>query len=181
MLGAAIAWAFGIVTSSAFHDNADHRDDRLDDGAGRDAGRESARCSSAAPNSPRCRRKLRWRSPTWSSSRWFSVTGRFCGWSQMLPATIAGISSLSVPVVGVFSGMLISGEQPGVGRVGGAGLDPGGVAVVRGRRMDVPVARAEARRGTHSLLKLTNFIGYYRLCLDAKEHGKGPTNDASDD
>jgi len=42
----------------------------------------------------------------------------FCHWSflrlvKMLPAMIIGISSLSVPVVGVFSGMLILGEQPG--------------------------------------------------------------------
>src|SRR6185436_17665881 len=42
----------------------------------------------------------------------------FCHWAflglvRMLPATITGISSLTVPLVGVFSGMLILGEQPG--------------------------------------------------------------------
>ena len=42
----------------------------------------------------------------------------FCHWSflrlvKMLPAMIIGISSLTVPVVGVFSGMLILGEEPG--------------------------------------------------------------------
>jgi drug/metabolite transporter (DMT)-like permease len=42
----------------------------------------------------------------------------FCHWAfmrivTMLPATITGISSLMVPVVGVFSGMLVLGEQPG--------------------------------------------------------------------
>lgn len=42
----------------------------------------------------------------------------FCHWGfmrlvRMLPATITGISSLAVPVVGVFSGMLVLGEKPG--------------------------------------------------------------------
>lgn len=42
----------------------------------------------------------------------------FCHWAfirivTLLPATITGISSLMVPVVGVFSGMLVLGEQPG--------------------------------------------------------------------
>jgi drug/metabolite transporter (DMT)-like permease len=42
----------------------------------------------------------------------------FCHWAfmrlvTMLPATIIGISSLTVPVVGVFSGMLVLGEKPG--------------------------------------------------------------------
>jgi drug/metabolite transporter (DMT)-like permease len=42
----------------------------------------------------------------------------FCHWAflrlvKMLPATITGISSLTVPVVGVFSGMLMLGEKPG--------------------------------------------------------------------
>lgn len=42
----------------------------------------------------------------------------FCHWAfmrlvRMLPATITGISSLTVPVVGVFSGMIMLGEQPG--------------------------------------------------------------------
>ena len=42
----------------------------------------------------------------------------FCHWAfmrlvQMLSATITGISSLTVPVVGVFSGMVILGERPG--------------------------------------------------------------------
>lgn len=41
----------------------------------------------------------------------------FCHWAfmrlvTMLPATITGISSLMVPVVGVFSGMIMLGEQP---------------------------------------------------------------------
>ncbi|MEO8136798.1 MAG: DMT family transporter [Betaproteobacteria bacterium] len=43
----------------------------------------------------------------------------FCHWAfmrlvQMLPATITGISSLTVPVVGVFSGMVMLGEKPGM-------------------------------------------------------------------
>ena len=42
----------------------------------------------------------------------------FCHWAfirlvTMLPASITGISSLTVPVVGVFSGMLMLGEKPG--------------------------------------------------------------------
>jgi drug/metabolite transporter (DMT)-like permease len=46
------------------------------------------------------------------------VAMMFCHWAflrlvRMLPATITGISSLTVPMVGVFSGMLILGEQPG--------------------------------------------------------------------
>ena len=66
----------------------------------------------------------------------------------MLPATITGISSLTVPVVGVFSGMLVLGEQPGAaewsalvlilaalavviipGRNAGAGVEPPAVKV----------------------------------------------------
>jgi drug/metabolite transporter (DMT)-like permease len=42
----------------------------------------------------------------------------FCHWAflrlvTLLPATVTGISSLMVPVVGVFSGMIMLGEQPG--------------------------------------------------------------------
>jgi len=47
----------------------------------------------------------------------------FCHWAfmrlvTMLPATITGISSLTVPVVGVFSGMLMLGEKPGMAEWG---------------------------------------------------------------
>jgi drug/metabolite transporter (DMT)-like permease len=47
----------------------------------------------------------------------------FCHWAfmrlvSMLPATITGISSLTVPVVGVFSGMLMLGEKPGAAEWG---------------------------------------------------------------
>ena len=47
----------------------------------------------------------------------------FCHWGfqrlvRMLPATITGISSLAVPVVGVFSGMLMLGEEPGAAEWG---------------------------------------------------------------
>jgi drug/metabolite transporter (DMT)-like permease len=47
----------------------------------------------------------------------------FCHWAflrlvKMLPATITGISSLAVPVVGVFSGMLMLGEKPGAAEWG---------------------------------------------------------------
>lgn len=47
----------------------------------------------------------------------------FCHWAfmhlvKMLPATITGISSLTVPVVGVFSGMLMLGEKPGAAEWG---------------------------------------------------------------
>jgi len=66
----------------------------------------------------------------------------FCHWAfmrlvGMLPATITGISSLAVPVVGVFSGMLMLGEKPGAAEWGalvlilaalGAILLPGGGA-----------------------------------------------------
>ena len=43
----------------------------------------------------------------------------FCHWAfrrlgPLLPATITGIASLTVPVVGVFSGMLMLGERPGL-------------------------------------------------------------------
>ena len=42
----------------------------------------------------------------------------FCHWGfqrlvRMLPATITGISSLAVPVVGVFAGMVVLAEKPG--------------------------------------------------------------------
>ena len=47
----------------------------------------------------------------------------FCHWAfmrlvTMLPASITGISSLTVPVVGVFSGMLMLGEKPGAAEWG---------------------------------------------------------------
>jgi len=47
----------------------------------------------------------------------------FCHWAfirlvTMLPATITGISSLTVPVVGVFSGMLMLGEKLGAAEWG---------------------------------------------------------------
>ena len=47
----------------------------------------------------------------------------FCHWAflrlvTMLPASITGISSLTVPLVGVFSGMLMLGEKPGAAEWG---------------------------------------------------------------
>ncbi|MEO7762058.1 MAG: DMT family transporter [Casimicrobiaceae bacterium] len=59
----------------------------------------------------------------------------FCHWAflrlvTMLPATITGISSLTVPVVGVFSGMLVLGEQPGAAEWGALLLILGALAVI---------------------------------------------------
>jgi drug/metabolite transporter (DMT)-like permease len=49
---------------------------------------------------------------------------------KMLPATIIGISSLTVPVVGVFSGMLMLGEKPGAAEWGALLLILGALAVI---------------------------------------------------
>jgi drug/metabolite transporter (DMT)-like permease len=59
----------------------------------------------------------------------------FCHWAfmrlvKMLPATIIGISSLTVPVVGVFSGMLMLGEKPGAAEWGALLLILGALAVI---------------------------------------------------
>lgn len=59
----------------------------------------------------------------------------FCHWAfmrlvTMLPATIIGISSLTVPVVGVFSGMLMLGEQPGAAEWGALALILAALAVI---------------------------------------------------
>ncbi len=59
----------------------------------------------------------------------------FCHWAfmrlvKMLPATITGISSLTVPVVGVFSGMVMLGEQPGAADWGALALILCALAVI---------------------------------------------------
>ncbi|MBP8297620.1 MAG: DMT family transporter [Burkholderiales bacterium] len=59
----------------------------------------------------------------------------FCHWGflrlvRMLPATITGISSLTVPVVGVFSGMLMLGEKPGAAEWGALALILCALAVI---------------------------------------------------
>ena len=59
----------------------------------------------------------------------------FCHWAfmrlvTMLPATIIGISSLTVPVVGVFSGMVMLGEQPGAAEWGALTLILSALAVI---------------------------------------------------
>lgn len=72
----------------------------------------------------------------------------FCHWAfmrlvLMLPATITGISSLTVPVVGVFSGMLMLGEQPGVAEWGALGVIIAALAVILlPSRAAVPAAAA---------------------------------------
>jgi drug/metabolite transporter (DMT)-like permease len=59
----------------------------------------------------------------------------FCHWAfmrlvTMLPATITGISSLMVPVVGVFSGMIMLGEKPGASEWGALVLILSALAVI---------------------------------------------------
>ena len=59
----------------------------------------------------------------------------FCHWAFMrlvttLPATITAISSLTVPVVGVFSGMVMLGERPGVAEWGALLLILSALAVI---------------------------------------------------
>ena len=59
----------------------------------------------------------------------------FCHWAftrlvTMLPAAITGIGSLMVPVVGVFSGMLMLGEQPGASEWGALVLILGALAAI---------------------------------------------------
>jgi drug/metabolite transporter (DMT)-like permease len=75
----------------------------------------------------------------------------FCHWAfmrlvTMLPASITGISSLAVPVVGVFSGMWILGEQPRVAEWGALALIVGALAVILlpsgGGRQPAPVPPA---------------------------------------
>jgi drug/metabolite transporter (DMT)-like permease len=68
---------------------------------------------------------------------WYNiiVAFLFCYWAflrlvQMLPATVTGISSLIVPVVGVFSGMAMLGERPGWAEFAALGLIVGALGVV---------------------------------------------------
>jgi drug/metabolite transporter (DMT)-like permease len=77
----------------------------------------------------------------------------FCQWAFMrivtlLPATITGISSLTVPVVGVFSGMVMLGEQPGAAEWMALALILAALAVVmlpgRSRRPAAAQAAAKA-------------------------------------
>jgi drug/metabolite transporter (DMT)-like permease len=79
--------------------------------------------------------------PKLSSFAWLAVWYNilvaflFCYWAflrlvEMLPATITGISSLIVPVVGVFSGMIMLGEQPGWREFAALALIVGAIGVV---------------------------------------------------
>ena len=70
----------------------------------------------------------------------------FCHWAfmrlvTMLPATITGIGSLMVPVVGVFSGMVMLGEQPGAAEWGALAviLSALGVILIPGKAAPVKV------------------------------------------
>ncbi len=58
------------------------------------------------------RRLVRARSTT-SSSPARSRTGRGSPLARTLPVAVSSMSSLPVPIVGVFSGMLLLGERPG--------------------------------------------------------------------
>jgi drug/metabolite transporter (DMT)-like permease len=62
----------------------------------------------------------------------------------MLPATITGMSTLTVPVVGVFSGMLMLGEKPGAAEWGALLLIIGALAAIllpsRANRQDPAAA-----------------------------------------
>lgn len=76
----------------------------------------------------------------------------FCHWAfiqivTLLPATITGISSLTVPVVGVFSGMVMLGEQPGAAEWAALGLILGalGVVMIPARATPKAVAESSAR------------------------------------
>lgn len=73
----------------------------------------------------------------------------FCHWAflrlvSMLPATITGMSTLTVPVVGVFSGMLMLGEKPGAAEWGALLLIMGALAAIllpsRANRQDPAAA-----------------------------------------
>ena len=68
-----------------------------------------------------------WPDPaTISANAWFAIAyniflaGTLAHWAwftlaRTLPVAVSSMSSLPVPVVGVFSGMLILGERPGIG------------------------------------------------------------------
>jgi len=78
----------------------------------------------------------------------------FCHWAFMrlvtlLPATITGISSLMVPVVGVFSGMLVLGEQPGAAEWAALVLILAalGVVLLPSRGVSVPSPSPTAAKG----------------------------------
>ncbi|HLT76580.1 MAG TPA: DMT family transporter [Ferrovibrio sp.] len=60
-----------------------------------------------------------WSWPAWSAAIYnATICFVFCYWAwntlvRILPANISGLSTLMIPVVGVFSSMLMLGEQPG--------------------------------------------------------------------
>ena len=88
---------------------------RLDDAAGLGADR-AARRRSSPPG--RCREL--------TGRAWFAIlyniflAGTLAHWAwftlaRTLPVAVSSMSSLPVPIVGVFAGMLVLGERPGPG------------------------------------------------------------------
>ena len=86
-------------------------------------------------------------SRTCRATAWFAIlyniflAGTVAHWAwftlaRTLPVAVSSLSSLPVPVVGVFAGMLVLGERPGPGRVDRAGAGGGGAV-----RRAVPPAR----------------------------------------
>lgn len=79
--------------------------------------------------------------PHLSSGAWFAVAynivlaGTIANWTwfhlaRTLPVTISSLSSLPVPVVGVFSGMIVLGERPGIAEFVALGLVLASLAAV---------------------------------------------------
>lgn len=88
-----------------------------------------------------------------SAGAWFAVAynivfaGTIANWTwfhlaRHLPVTISSLSSLPVPVVGVFSGMIVLGERPGIAEFVALGLVLASLAAVLFQRSG-DVARAE--------------------------------------
>ncbi|MCC7041416.1 MAG: EamA family transporter [Burkholderiales bacterium] len=79
--------------------------------------------------------------PHLSAGAWFAVAynivlaGTIANWTwfhlaRTLPVTISSLSSLPVPVVGVFSGMIVLGERPGIAEFVALGLVLASLAAV---------------------------------------------------
>lgn len=78
----------------------------------------------------------------------------FCHWAWFrivatLPATVAAIGTLGIPVVGVFSSAVVAGEPIGAGEIGALGLVVGGLALLvrglEGRAESCPAPRRVPR------------------------------------
>ena len=115
ILGAAIAWAFGTVLLRKW--KLPLPQNTLS-GWMMLLGLGAARAARAVLRSGAARRRAVRRAPGSRSLYNIFLAGTLAHWAwftlaRTLPVAVSSMSSLPVPIVGVFSGMLVLGERPG--------------------------------------------------------------------